>query len=167
MKKSLLFSALAFAFLVVFVACEEAESVDEGEKEATEEKLSVKFENHPSSPYAITGIYLLNMGVAGDLPEPTGEFGDNILVEGESIEPGAYKMFDLDIPNTHFAYCKLAIDKGDGVSVRLDDQEGYTNKYDGTITHWGSHERTVTATLTYIESSDRVIVWWSEWAGIE
>lgn len=155
--------------VTAMVSCELFDTIKTDDDETTKPiggELRVKFENDESSPFSISGIYTLNMGVAGELPEPNGQYGDNVLGDSISVAPGEHIFFTLDIPNLHFAYCQIAIEKDD-TTIRLSDQVGYTNTSDGTFTHWGSHDRTVTATLDYRADIDRVVVWWSEWAGIE
>jgi len=168
--KNFVFLTLAL-FLSIFSSCDSL--INEPEKkdetgEANPEKLYVKFENSPNSTYTITGIYTLNMGVAGELPEPTGVFSENILSEGTNIAPGEFELFYVEIPNSHFAYCQIAVQNTNGTSIKLNEQEGYSNKYEGTITHWGGDDRTVTVTVVHNTNTNSIMIQsWSEWVGIE
>ena len=164
MNKKLLQSLFVLLVLTFgFISCEE-EDVEDLKKDT----LYVKFENGSSSEYTITGIQLLLMGVSGEYDEPDGEFGENILEDGATIVPGGHTFFTLDIPNLHYAYYRLTVDNGAGTQILLYSQTGYTNTYDGTITHWGSDDRTVSVTIKTDQTSG--VIWiqgWSDWAGIE
>lgn len=152
-------------FILGFTSCEETK--DELEKEA-EDTLYVKFINQSESEYTITGIQLLNMGVAGTHEEPDGDFGDNILEDQQVIVPGGYVFFTLDIPSLHYAYYRLTVDDGSGNQVFLHGQEGYAYSFDGTITHWGGDDRTVQVTVKWNDDYDYIYVQgWSDWVGID
>jgi len=157
-KLQILFAVM----FLLFISCEE--STNEEDKDT----LYVKFVNEPESEYAITGIRLLNMGEAGVLEEPVGEFGENILKDGDQIIPGDYKFFILDIPDSNYAYYRLTVDSGSGTHIYLYDQEGYESSWDGPITQWGSDERQVEVTVGLDSSSGLIVVkYWAEWAWIE
>lgn len=164
MNKKLLQSLLVLLVLTMgFIGCEE-DDVEDLKKDT----LYVMFENNLESEYTITGIQLLLMGVAGDMDEPVGEFGENILEDGATIVPGGHTFFTLDIPNLHYAYYRLTVDNGDGDQILICNQTGNSNSYDGTITHWGSDERTVSVTIKTDQYSG--LIWiqsWSDWAGID
>jgi len=143
-------------------------SCDNDSKDSKDDTLYVKFINNSSSEYAITSIQIFNMGVAGTLDEPDGEFGDNILDNGITIAPGEYEFFYLEIPKSNYAYYRLGVDDGSGGEVLLHEQVDYTDTYEGTITHWGSDERTVSVTVKWYDSYDYIYVQsWSDFAGIE
>lgn len=156
-----------FAFilflLVALVGCDEIK--DELEENDT---LYVKFENSTSSEYTITGIRLLVMGESGQYDEPNGEFGSNILEDGATIAPGEHQFFTLEIPNLYYAYYRLTVDDGTGNEIYLFDQEGYTNTWDGPITHWGGDDRTVSVTVVWDDDANIITVrGWSDWVGID
>jgi hypothetical protein len=144
-------------------------SCDEESDDSENETLYVKFENEAGSEYTITGIRILVMGEAGgEIPEPTGEFSSNVLTTGETIAPGEHAFLTLNIPNLHYAVYRLTVDDGSGNEVYLYEQAGYTNSYDGTITHWGSDDRTVSATVVWNETAQYIYVQgYSDFAGID
>lgn len=163
MNKKLLQSLLVLLVLTLgFISCED--DIEDLDKD----NLYVKFENDSNSEYTITGIQLLLMGESGELNEPDGEFGENILKDGATIVPGGHNFFTLDIPNSHYAYYRLTVDNGTGAQILLYSQPEYTNSYDGTITHWGADDRTVSVTIKADQTSG--VIWvqgWSDWAGID
>lgn len=165
MKISLNKMALFLAILIFgLISCEG----DDKDKDSSDNSLYVKFENFVESEFTITGIRLLNMGEAGVNEEPIGEFGENILVNGQTIAPGEHAFFTLDIPSLHYAYYRLTIDNGTGAQVFLHDQVGYEESYDGTITHWGGDDRTVQVTIKTDPLTG--LIWiqsWSDWVGID
>lgn len=149
---------LLIACLTLFSSCEEDEN----------NKLLVKFINDAESEYSIISIRLLQMGKAGDHETPVGEFGENIIENGKILTPGDYEMFELEIPNLHYAYYRLTVIDGQGNVIYLYDQENYEDLFDGTITHWGGDDRTVSATLKWDESLNIIFVQsWSDWVGID
>ena len=160
--KSLFFIIFLF---VALVSCEEIK--DELENE--EDTLYVKFENDAESEYTITGIRLLVMGKYDiGYEEPDGTFGPNILEDGVTIAPGAHQFFTLDIPNLHYAYYKLTVDDGQGNDVELYNWINDDTLYDGTITHWGGDDRTVSTTIVWNESIQQIVITgWSDWVGID
>jgi hypothetical protein len=163
MKITLNKMVLIFAiFMFGFISCED------DDKDSSDDTLYVKFENYNESEYTITGIQLLNMGVAGTYEEPVGEFGENVLTDGQIIAPGEHVFFTLDIPSSHYAYYRLTVDDGNGTQIVLHEQLDYTESYDGTITHWGGEDRTIQVTIkTDILTGLIWIQSWSDWVGIE
>ena len=111
--------------------------------------LHTKFTNDASSGYTITSIQLEAMGEAGLTGTPTGNWGGNILTAGKTIAPGNFELFDLDIPDGHYSVYRLAVEDSTGMIVYLDEQAGADDILYGTITHWGSHDRTVSVTVQY------------------
>ncbi|NOQ27216.1 MAG: hypothetical protein GQ564_17785 [Bacteroidales bacterium] len=165
MNKKLLQSLLVLLALTMgFIGCEEEDDVEDLKKDT----LYVKFENDSSSEFTITGIQLLLMGVAGEMDEPDGEFGENILEDDATIVPGGHTFFTLDIPNLHYAYYRLTVNDGTGFQILLCSQTDNVNCYNGPITHWGSDERTVSVTVKRDQSSGSIWVQgWSDFAGID
>ena len=142
MNKKILQSLFALLILALgFICCED--DINDIDKDT----LYVKFENDSTSEFTITGIQLLNMGEAGELIEPNGEFGDNILPAGTRIEPNEHTFFTAEIPNLHYAYYRLTLDDGNGNQINICDPTENPSCYIGTITHWGSDERTVYVTI--------------------
>jgi hypothetical protein len=143
-------------------------SCDDDNKDSEDDSLYVKFINDSDSEYTITGIQLLNMGVAGVEELPVGEFGDNILTDGQVIAPGEHLFFTLDIPNLNYAYYRLTVNDGAGNQVFLQDQVDYQASYDGVIEHWGGDDRTVQVTIKWNNEYDYIYVQsWSNWVGID
>ena len=163
MNKSVLKSL--FIILVLSIAIS---SCDEDSDNLEKDTLYVKFENNNSSEYAIIGIQLLQMGNAGTLDEPIGAFGVNIIEDGVTIIPGGHAFFTLDISNLHYAYYRLTVDNGTGTNIFLHDQTNYEDSYDGTITHWGGDDRTVSVTIKTNENLDLIYIQsWSDMVGID
>ncbi len=131
-------------------------------------KLHVKFVNEAGSIYTITGIRLMAMGEVGDTTLPNGIWGNNILTNGKTIAPGEHQFFYLDIPNRHWSKCRLEVDDGSGKNINIDEQFGYDQSFNSTITHWGADDRTVGVFLRMNPSTHIIeIGFWSDWAGIE
>ncbi|PLX16984.1 MAG: hypothetical protein C0599_14380 [Salinivirgaceae bacterium] len=157
---------LAFLFIpfmvLSFISCEE-------ETENDDNKLYVKFENDAGSEYTITSIRIFQLGEAGEaVPETFGVFSENILDAGETIVPGGHVFLTLEIPRQNYAVYRLTVDDVSGNQVYLYEQAGYTNTYDGTITHWGSDDRTVSATVVWNETAQYIYVQgYSDFAGID
>lgn len=121
--------------------------------DSEEENLYVKFINDASSLYEITNIQLQAMGVSGDgVGTPSGIWSENILKDGKTIAPGNHEFFTLDIPNQHWSQYRLGVDDGKGNEIMLHLQEGYIGQWTPSITHWGSHERTVSVHIAYNQS---------------
>lgn len=153
---------LIILLIIPFMACDTSDDNDN-----VDEELYVKFINNISSEYTITSIKILDMGVAGTLEDPNADFGNNILENGDTIAPGEHLFFNLKIPNSHYAYYRLAVDNGSNSEFFLNDQLNYTDTYEGTITHWGSDERTVSVTI--LENTRTGLIWiqsWSDMAGV-
>ena len=132
--------------------------------------LTVKFENSPGSTFPIVSIELMAMGPAGtETPEPSGIWGENLLSDNDSIAPGDYRMFTLKIPNLHYCQYRLGVLDENGTRVAIDDQDtGASISYTGIITHWGSDERTVSATVVRDTDCDCIVQsGYSDFAGID
>ena len=110
------------------------------------------------------------MGEAGTAtPSPSGVWGDNLLGDTATIVPGGYRMFSVEIPNLHYCQYSLGVLHENDVQVFLDEQgSGSAASYSGTITHWGSDERTVSATVVRSTDCDCIVQsGYSDFAGIE
>lgn len=129
------------ALILGFICCEN------DTKNEDRDTLYVKFENDSTSEFTITGIQLLVMGEAGELEEPVGEFDENILPAGTRIAPNGHTFFTANIPNLYYAYYRLTIDDGNGNQINICEPTEDQSCYVGTITHWGSDERTVYITI--------------------
>jgi len=164
-KYTLIISITTF----LFSACELISGdSDDDNSNTTVDKLHVKFINTEGSEFTISSIQILVMGVAGELNGPDGEFSDNILSEGTTIAPGNHYIFDFEIPNSYYSYARLGVINSENNQIILNEQEGYTNQYEGTITHWGGDDRTVNVTLIENKTTGLIMVRsWGEWAGIE
>ncbi|HSA05237.1 MAG TPA: hypothetical protein P5145_06575 [Tenuifilaceae bacterium] len=145
-----------FALLqVTFTSCE---------KEEKEDKLSVKFLNESASTYTITSIKIRNRGKVDLQSEPTSEWSSNLLNIGETLAPGEFINFELNIPSGEWAEYQLGVDNGSGVEVMLYDQPNYDGFTNLPITHWGGDKRLVTVTITYDEDTDTITVsGWTDW----
>lgn len=150
-KKTLQALLVLLVIALGFVCCEDEV------KDVDNDTLYVKFENDSTSEYTITGIQILLMGEAGELNEPNGEFGENILSEGTRIVPNGHTFFTADIPNLYYAYYRLTLDDGNGNEINICDPIENPSCYVGTITHWGSDERTVYITIR--KSPTTGLVW--------
>jgi hypothetical protein len=132
--------------------------------------LTVKFENDTGSTFPIVSIELMAMGPAGtEAPEPSGIWEENLLADSDSIAPGDYRMFTLKIPNLHYCKYRLGVLDENGTRVVIDDQNtGTLISFTGVITHWGSDERTVSATVVRDTDCDCIVQsGYSDFAGIE
>jgi len=171
MKKSFIGIIVLCTVLVFSLnSCEIVLNQEDGtpEEENETEKLYVKFENEASSTHTITNIRLMHMGVAGDIGEPNGNWGENILTDNQTIAPGEHKFFTLDIPNLHYCYCHIGVDDGNGNEIMLQEQDGVNGGMLPTITHWGSHDRTVGVTIRYDQELNRIyITGYGDSAGIQ
>lgn len=145
-----------FALLqVTFTSCE---------KEEKEDKLSVKFLNESASTYTITSIKIRNRGKVDLQSEPTSEWSSNLLNIGETLAPGEFINFELNIPSGEWAEYQLGVDNGSGVEVMLYDQPNYDGFTNLPITHWGGDKRLVTVTIIYDEDTDTITVsGWTDW----
>jgi hypothetical protein len=133
-----------------------------------EDKLHVKFINEAGSSYTITYIQLQAMGKAGETPEPSGDWSENILENGQTLAPGEHKFFNLKIPNLHWSQYRVGVDDRNGGEIMLHLQQNYQAEWEPSITHWGSDDRTVGVSVLYDQSSGLIhILGYSDFAGIE
>jgi len=158
---------ILLALLATTSGCDKDE---ENPKIPATESLLVKFVNDSRSVVTITYISVRQMGAVQSskltLKSTNDNWSANILSTGSRIAPGAHQLFTLNIPSGHYAHYRLGIDKGDGTEIMMFDQPGVQDDYP-TITHWGSHDRTVSATIYKNEASDTYYVaGWSDFAGI-
>ena len=140
------------------------------ENGGTAERLYVKFENSGASAFPITEVQLMPMGPAGSAPdEPSGEWGENVLPADTRLAPGEHIFLTLPIPNLHWSQYRLGVVDEEGNQLMLHRQPGYSeDAMLGSITHWGSHERTVEVTVARDQSSGLIVIsGWSDFAGIE
>lgn len=110
------------------------------------------------------------MGDAGEAnPTPSGEWSANILANGDTIAPGEFVFFTLEIPNLHWSQYRLGVLDETGNHIMLHEQPGYPgDAMAGSITHWGSDERSVSVTVIRDQDSGLITVsGYSDWAGID
>ena len=161
--KNLLFKSSPILLLLFLFACENSDDSKDNE-------LYVKFENASSSTFEITSIQTMLMGESG-LTEasPSGEWSTNLLESETTLKPGSHQFFTLKIPNRHYCQYRLTVLDENMTSVILHEQTGYNStSIQGTITHWGSDERTVQVTVQRNNSTNRItVVGYSDFAGIE
>ena len=132
--------------------------------------LNVKFENAAASEFIIFSIQLMAMGPAdAQTPSPSGIWGDNLLVDGSTLAPGEHEFYSLDIPNLHWSRYRLGVLDENNTRVFLDNQQDTGGgALTGTITHWGSDDRTVAATVVRDETCDCIVLsGYSDFAGID
>lgn len=154
------------SFLVIIFLLLSCDTTNENDTD----KLDVKFENSSSSSFTITSIETMTMGESGnEIASPSGKWSSNLLTSEEAIAPGAYKMFRLEIKNRHYVQYRLAVLDENDNEVFLHSQVGYpASSVQGTITHWGSDERTVQVTIVRNQNTNRITVsGYSDWAGID
>ena len=160
MKNNYLAFTLPFLFLVVFMSSCEKEAEDE--PETNDPKLHIEFMNSSDSEYTINVLQIRAHGKAGEASSPPiGDWSGDIL-QGE-LAPGSIHVMDLAIPNLHWSEYRLGVIDGDGNSIMLHEQAGWTyddamGTYGPPITHWGSDKRLVYVTLKYNQSVDRIII---------
>jgi len=157
------------SILILGVLVSGCDLLSDPDKDEKADNLYVKFYNNESSEYTITNIQLMTMGQAGEeTSSPSGEWSDNILEDNQTVEPGEYVFFNLDIPNLHYCEYRLGVDTGDGAEVMLHLQDGYSEDSPPTITHWGGDDRTVRVTVVRNDYSGLIeINGWSDWVGID
>lgn len=132
------------------------------------DSLYVKFIYEQASLYTITALQIRNRWPVDAKSLPTEPWGKNIPKNGQRITPGEHICFSLNLPYGHRAEYRLGVDNGNGVKVMLYDQPNYDGFTNLPITHWGSHKRTVSVTITFNNSNQTVTVsGWSDWAGID
>ena len=134
------------------------------------ELLDIKFENSTSSSFTITSIETMEMGESGkESASPSGTWSSNLLNAEDAIAPGSYKMFRLEIKNQHYVQYRLAVLDENQNEIKLHMQSGYAlGTIQGTITHWGSDERSVEVTVVRDQNTNRIRVsGYSDFAGID
>lgn len=151
---------LGFIFLIA--ACDKA--VDEDEPET----LYVKFINESESVATITSIMVQAMGEAGESTStPIGDWSGNVIENNQTIAPGEFVFFTVEIPNLHWVRYRLGVDNGSGEEILLHEQTNYEES-NLPITHWGGDERTVSTTVLKHETTGFYYTsGYSDWAGIE
>ena len=100
---------------------------------------------------------------------PAGEWSGNILPDDKTVSPGEHLFFTLNIPTGHQSQFRLGVKDENGNRIMLHTQSGYSDiQLAGTITHWGSDERSVDVTVLRDQESDLIIIsGYSDWAGIQ
>lgn len=164
MKSKLLFLLL---LAVLIISCDDDKPAAPSDDNAG--KLYVKFINEAASEYDISVIQIRALGLVTEGENPTGDWSENLLRNGEVIKPGQYKYFYLDIPNRHWSKARIGVYSSQGSTIMLHEQSGFNVAFPVTnITHWGNDKRTVRAAVAYSSSEQMILVQsWSDWAGIE
>ncbi len=140
------------AAIFITSGCDLNDTTSTGTK--TVNSLRVKFLNESNSQYAINNIQLAPMGpVVAENTEPLSPWSGNILPEGTIIEPGEFTFFDLSIPNGHWSRYRIGIVTGSDSELMLHEQQNQDPNSGASITHWGSHDRTVSVTVVYDNGS--------------
>jgi len=162
--KTIFLAALISVFIISLFGCDLVNNSSDDKKE---DLLYVQFSNDSSSAYIITSIELQDMGVAGEAPEPSGTWSENVLDEGTEITPNGLQYFYAEIPNLHWCKYRLTVKGSHGSIIKLYQQAGYVDQ-EMSITHWGSDERTVSAVIVKNPITGLIeISGWSDFAGIE
>ncbi|MGE0077799.1 MAG: hypothetical protein AB7S48_08070 [Bacteroidales bacterium] len=163
MKKFIILLSIATVGILSFTSCDNLFG-DDDEKDS----LYVKFENDPSSSYTITNIQIRSRGKVDAENKEVGTWSNNLLGTGESLSPGEFTFFTLDIPSGEWDEYRLGVDNGNGTEVMLYDQTNYDGMTDLPITHWGGDDRTVSVLVTFDDDSQTITVnGWSDWVGID
>ncbi len=169
MKTLKIFQLLTLLIInLIFISCNSI--LDSKDSKNDPETLSVKFTNSSSSKFTITDIQLMAMGKSGEAESsPSGEWSENILTDDKTIAPGEFELFDLEIPKLHWSQYRLGVIDENGNHIMLHEQEGYSNdSMMGSITYWGSDERSVNVTVVRNSSTGLIsISGYGDWAGID
>lgn len=141
-------------------------SCDETSNPTSEGNLYVEFENLSSSYYSIFSIELQPMGKAGESdPTPKGDWGSNILKNGNLIIPGQKVNFNLNIPGGDWSNARLGVIDSSGQKVYLHQQTNYTPDFNCPITNWGSNKREVAVNIMFDRTRGLIVInSWSDWA---
>jgi hypothetical protein len=134
----------------------------------TADTLYVKFSNEQASLFTISDIQLLDRGPV-TAPTNAGTWGTNILPEGHMLAPGDSTYFTLSIPTGHANQYRLGVIDSAGSRSMLHLQPGYPDDAMlGTITHWGSDQRSVTVTVAKDSYSGLIVIsGYSDYAGMQ
>jgi hypothetical protein len=121
--------------------------------------LRVKFENAAGSSFTIFSIQLMAMGRAdAQTPTPSGSWGENLLADGALLAPGEHTFFTVVIPDLHWSQYRLGVIDESGGRVYVDKPQDTTVlSFAGSITHWGSDDRTVEATVVRDSDCDCIV----------
>lgn len=155
---------LAWAGMMVLSQCDTITDSDEND----DESLYVKFMNDSLSQFTVTGIEMQDMGVAGESTEPVGSWSENILPDSAAVPPDGHVFLTLSIKNQHWVRYRVYVDDGNGNEILLQTDDDTSAISHPSITHWGSHQRTVSITIRYNAASESIYIFgWSDFAGIE
>ena len=155
-------------FLLSIISCDLF--TDSNPSSGANGTLRVKFENESGSEFTIFSIQLMAMGEAGaTTPSPSGTWGENVLADGTTLAPGEHTFFTVDIPNLHWSKYRLGVLDENDAQVYVDEPQDTTVMwFTGSITHWGSDERTVSATVMRDSDCDCIVQsGYSDFAGID
>ncbi|KAA3609812.1 MAG: hypothetical protein D8M58_08800 [Calditrichaeota bacterium] len=156
-----------FLIVVLTVGFYGCDLVNNSSDDKEDDRLYVQFNNDSSSTYIITGIELQDMGVAGETPEPSGTWSENVLDDGVEVAPQGVSYFYAEIPNLHWCKYRLTVKDNDGSIIKLYLQEGYIEQ-ESSITHWGSDERTVNVVVVKNAITGLIeVTSWGDFAGID
>jgi len=159
-KSSIILHLIFVGFLFSLSAC------DKAVEETKTETLYVKFVNDSASVATITSIMVQAMGKAGDAGTPSGDWSGNVIEKNQTIAPGEFVFFTLEIPNLHWVRYRLGVDNGSGQELLLHEQSNY-QEMNLPITHWGGDERTASTTvLKSLTTENYYTSGYSDWAGI-
>ncbi len=171
MKKWIIKSGL-LVILAIFTAslnsCEDFFLDDVDDDDETTDELYVKFINAENSQYTITSLEIRPRGPVMENNDPTENWSENILDEGQTIEPNGHTFFTLDIPAGNWSEYRVGVDDGNGNQIMLHNQPNYSGMIDLPITHWGGDTRTVEVTIVYNHDAEMIVVTgWSDFVGID
>ena len=168
MRTRLLKSAITGCCLLSLFSCDRITGTTSSS--GTDTPLRVRFENEPGSEFTIFSIQLMAMGKADAAsPTPSGSWGDNLLTDGVTLAPGEHTFFTVEIPDLHWSKYRLGVLDENSTRIYVDEPQDTTVlSFTGSITHWGSDERTVGATVTRDAYCDCIVQsGYSDFAGID
>lgn len=149
---------LLFLFSISIQSCIK----DDNDSVINDPPLHVQFTNDSHSEFVITSVEMISHGNAGKLDEgPIGEWSDNIIPNNQELAPGEMVEMDLAIPNLYkYMYC-LQVKDENGNKIWLHQQTDYEGVGEGSITHWGSHNRLVY--ITIVRNIDAGLIYIQAW----
>jgi hypothetical protein len=160
---------MRWIFLVCIIISGLLISCDENGNSNSKNDFYVKFQNLPSSHFAISRIELQAMGRPDQLPKtPKSDWGQNILINSKQIAVGDSAFFYLNIPSGEWSNCRIGVIDSSGKEVLLHTQENYEPMWDNPITHWGADTRSVSVSIVRDKSTGLIIInSWGDWAGLD
>lgn len=106
--------------------------------------------------------------VVSENSSPQGNWSSNILPNGQTVPPGNYVFFNIDIPPQHYCDFRLGVKNENDNEIMLHEQQSYTDDHLlGSIKHWGSNERSVEVTVLRNQTDGLIVIsGYSDFAGL-